>query len=549
MSFELRDYQQEALAAIETSLAAGKRPILALPTGAGKTLVAAAKIRAVVRDGGRALFLVHRDELKNQAQATLAREIPDTRIGVLKAEQREYDAPVVIASIQTAWRPQHLARLGTDFQVAIVDEAHHATASTWRTIVNALGKVPLFGLTATPFRADGGALIEIFDEVAYQKTIVEMIRPDAHDNTYLCDVRGERIKIQADFNKLHSVGGEINQGESAKMLLDADAPAEIVAAYQQHAMGRKALVFTPTIEVAEIVAERFRRAGIASEAISDNCEPEEQKNIIRRLRMGQTPVVTNCTILTEGFDCPDVSCIIIARPTRSKVLYIQMIGRGTRKAVGKRDLLVLDTTGASERHDLHTLGSLFGIKMRPNETLMEASERERSEREEAEMAEAERGKLVAHRIEMIRAQTLHWATAPEGDLFVLSFGKLGSVRLVLGESGLWTLVRQYGADQGYDYDVWDEELDLADATALAESMATDIKVRALVERNSWWRSKLIEPGSGQCVQADKARIKYSARTTKGELSDKLSLHFARRSEGFRTGKRKPVPFWVKRRSA
>ncbi len=540
MTLELRPYQIEALAAIEKALAAGRRPILALPTGAGKTIVAAEKIRAVVRNGGRALFLVHRKELIEQGQATLARMAPDIRIGIVKAEQDEVDAPVVIASIQTAWRSTRLARLGTDFQIAVVDEAHHATATTWRTIIGALHGVPLFGLTATPFRADGAGLIDIFDEVAYQKTIVEMI-PE-----WLCDIRGERIQVQADFNKLHVVGGEIIQGESAQMLLDADAPAEIVAAYKQHAVGRKTLVFTPTIAVAEAVAQTFREAGIAAEAISDASEPDERRGIIARLKSGQTPVVTNCTLLTEGFDCPDVSCIVIARPTKSKVLYVQMIGRGTRKAAGKDDLLVLDTVGASARHDLHTLGALFS--MRSGETVLEAAERERIEREAAALAEQERGKLLAQRLGLIRQRTLSWSAAPNCDLFVLSLGKdHGSIRIVR-ENDRWTVVRQFGADRGYD---WLENTgfeDLADATAAAEEILDDkLKQSALVDRNAWWRSAPIEPGSSQVAQATKLRIPYRwGRTTKGQLSDLLSIAFARRSEEYRTGRRRPAPFWATR---
>ena len=549
----LRDYQLDALDALEASLARGRRPILALPTGAGKTPPAIVKISNVVRAGGRALFLVHRDELKNQARDTFARWAPDIRVGILKADQREYDAPVVIASIQTAWRPQHLAKLGTDFQIAVVDEAHHATASTWRTIIDALKNVPLFGLTATPFRADGSALKDIFDEVAYQKTIIEMIPK------WLCDIRCERIKIQADFSKLRTVGDDVNLGQAGQMLLDADAPAEIVSSYKQHAMGRKTLVFTPTIAVAEVIAETFRKAGITSEAISDGCSSEEREGIITRLRSGKTSVVTNCAILTEGFDCPDVSCIVIARPTRSKVLYVQMIGRGTRKAAGKENLLVLDTTGASERHDLHTLGSLFGVgTMKPDESLLEATERARVEREAAALAEEERGKLISQRIELarrqielMRQQTLHWAKAPAGDLFVLALGSdHGNIRIVR-EDESWLVIRKLGADDGYQDEIIATSNDLADATAQAEaSLDASVKDSALTDPNHAWRNRLVRTDQVRLLKAaDKNKIRYViGRTTMREVCDPLSIAFARISEDFRTGRRqqRQVPSWVRR---
>lgn len=545
-ALRLYDYQIEALAAIRASFARGiKRPLLALPTGTGKTVVFGEEIRQVVEAGGRALVLVHRTELVEQARQTLVRLEPALRVGIVKAAHDEYDAPVVIASVQTAWRPSRLARLGTDFQRVVVDEAHHATVGTWQTILRALGGVPMLGVTATPYRGDGEPLGAVFDEVVYSKTIGEMIP------NWLCDLRCERIRVQADFNTLHTVGGEINQGEAGRMLLDADAPAEIVAAYKQHAMGRRALCFTPTIAVAESIAEQFRRAGIASEALSDGSTTDERAGVLRRLRSGETLVVSNCTILTEGFDCPDVSCIIIARPTKSKTLYVQMVGRGTRRAAGKENCIVLDMKGASERHDLQSLGSILGLPVRAGESFLEARERAAVEREAAELAEHERGKIVSMRIDVMRTQTLNWAVAPEGDLFVLSFGKSGSVRLVLGRSGLWTVIRQYGADRSYDHVEWDTELELTDATDLAESLASDSRVRAFVDRNTAWRARPIEPGSDQCVQADRAGIKYASRTTKGQLSDALALHFARRSEDFRTGRRRPrtVPFWVRRRSA
>jgi superfamily II DNA or RNA helicase len=547
----LRDYQLEALDAIEASLARGKKPILNLPTGGGKTLPAIVKISNVVRAGGRGLFLVHRDELKNQARDQFTRWAPDIRVGILKADQREYDALVVIASIQTAWRPQHLAKLGTDFQIAVVDECHHATATTWRTIIEALKNVPLFGLTATPFRADGSALKDIFDEVAYSKGIIEMIRPDANGNTYLCDIRCERIRIQADFSKLRTVGDDVNLRQAGQMLLDADAPAEIVSSYKQHAMGRKTLVFTPTIAVAEVIAETFRKAGITSEAISDGCSSEEREGIIARLRSGETSVVTNCAILTEGFDCPDVSCVIIARPTRSRVLYIQMLGRGTRKAAGKENLLLLDTVGASERHDLHTLDSLFGVGgIRPDESVLEATERVLAEREAAALAAEERGKLISQRITLMRQQELHWAKAPAGDLFVLSLGSdHGNIRIVRDREN-WLIIRKLGAGDGYQEEIIGTSNDLVDATAMAEA-SLDARARnsALTDPNHVWRNRPIEISSKMLKQADKFKLRYVlGRTPKGELSDQITIAYARISEDFRTGRRRQryVPSWVRR---
>lgn len=543
----LRPYQQEALAAIDYALDGGtRRPLLALPTGSGKTVVFTEKIRQVVEAGGRALILVHRAELIEQTKDTLAWIAPDLCVGVVKAERDEYTAPVIIASVQTVARPARLARLGTDFRLVVVDEAHHATAPTWRKILGALNGTPVLGVTATPFRGDGTPLAGVFDQIVYQKTILDMIA-----SGWLCDLRAVRVQVHADFERLRTVGGEINQGQAGTMLLDANAPADIVEAYKRHALGRKALCFTPTIAVAEAVAEEFRKAGVQAEALSDNSTAAERKAILRRLKTGKTLVVPNCAILTEGFDAPDVSAIIIARPTKSRQLYTQMIGRGTRKAPGKADCLILDTTGATARHDIQSMGSMFGgVKPKPGESLLEAKVRVAVEKEAAELAEYERVKLVSTRVNLVRAQQLYWTVAPSGDLFVLGLGRSGHLRLVPEDDGSnqsWLLIRKLGATDGYRETVVSTHRELSDATDAAEEMArAEDQAGRIVDKNAEWRSQPIVPGSKQCRMADRQRIRYDAGATKGELSDLLTLRFARRDEDHRTGRRKPMSGWVRK---
>src|SRR5262249_3206481 len=220
-----------------------------------------------------------------------------------------------------------------------------------------------------------------------------------------------------------------------------------------------------------------------------------RQGIIARLRSGETAVVTNCAILTEGFDCPDVSCIIIARPTKSRVLYFQMFGRGTRISAGKENLLILDMVGASERHDLYSLSSLFGSGgMKPNESVLEATERVRLEREAKAMAEEERGKLISQRVQLIRQQVLHWASARAGHLFVRSLGDHGNIRVVR-EDDEWIVIRKLGARGDWKETILTSSNDLADATAQAEaSLDDDVKHSALTDPNHVWRSRPIEVG-------------------------------------------------------
>jgi superfamily II DNA or RNA helicase len=515
----LWQHQQEGLDALECSLSQGKRPLLAIPVGGGKTKPAAVLAKRRVDAGGRVLWLTHREELKDQALAELARE--GIAAGVLKAAQRDYDAKVIVASVQTASRPEHLERLGKDFSLVVVDEAHHATADSWRAVLDALKDVPRVGLTATPYRDDGTPLTDVFDEVAYARTITSLI-PE-----YLSDIRRHRVQVRADFNRLHVRAGEIQVGEAGEMLMNADAPAEIAKSYVKYASGRKALVFTPTIEVAEAVAKALVRNGVAAEAVSNECAPEERRGAVARLRSGETSVLVNCTLFTEGFDVPDVSCIVIARPTKSKVLYVQMIGRGMRKSLGKEDCLVLDLTGATERHDLFSIDSLFGVDLRPGESLTEGLMRRDVERVAATLAEEERGQLVASAIEVVRAHKLHWAAAPDGALFVLSFGAdHGSLIVRKAYDGTWTVTRRMGKAHYYVTKVIARGVDLPTATLTAEGQVP-MQSRALVEVGAKWRKEPATPS--QLQTAAKNRVKVGKGATRGQVSDALALVFARKN--------------------
>jgi superfamily II DNA or RNA helicase len=262
---ELRPYQTEAIAAVVSAEARGiKRSLIALPTGTGKTVVFA---HLIAQRPGRSLVLVHRDELIRQAYAKLKEINPALSIGIVKAEQDEHEAPCVIASVQTLSRERRLTRLTPDFQTLVVDEAHHGVAESYRRVLAYCGAFsangPLtLGVTATPHRGDEVGLEAVFEEIVYQKTLLEMIRAN-----YLCDLRALRIGIRADFSGLHTRMGDFVDRELESLLLECDAPHKLVAVYHEHARSRKALLFTPTVTVAHLMAAAFQHAGIAAEAL------------------------------------------------------------------------------------------------------------------------------------------------------------------------------------------------------------------------------------------------------------------------------------------
>src|SRR3989449_11371593 len=177
---------------------------------------------------------------------------------------------------------------------------------------------------------------------------------------YLVDLRALQVLLQANFDALRTQQGDFVEAELEPLLLAATAPAQLLAAFQAHAAERKALLFTPTVALAYAMADTFRTAGIPAEALDGTTPLATRRAILQRLHTGETRVVANCAVLTEGFDELSVDCIIIARPTQSAVLYQQMLGRGTRTYPGKTDCLLLDVVGVSTRHTLYTAATLFG---------------------------------------------------------------------------------------------------------------------------------------------------------------------------------------------
>ena len=433
MALELRPYQAEAISAIEDAERRGvRRPLLGLPTGTGKTVIFAALIR---RRGGSALVLAHRDELLVQATDKIRQVDPAARLGLVKAEANEVEAPVVVASMQTLARESRLVRLPRRFETVVVDEAHHATADSYRRVLDWVDGSPLLlGVTATPERADGASLGEVWDEVVYSRSLLEMIRAG-----YLVDLRGLRVRLAFDFSRLRVSHGDFVDADAAAALTAADAPAHACAAYLEHAAGRKALLFTPTVELAHLMAEAFRARGVPAEAVDGSLPLEERRAILARLRSGETQVVANCAVLTEGFDEPSVDCVIVARPTRSRILYVQMIGRGTRTFPNKRDCLIIDLVGATERHDLLTLPQLFGLgdaEALEDRTVTEALEREHAAAAASATTEAP---LVAEEVDLFRERAkLRWVAVDER--WALTTGR--GLLVVEPYAGAWRVVVQ-----------------------------------------------------------------------------------------------------------
>lgn len=506
---DLRPYQREALHAIEAAEARGiRRVAVALPTGAGKTIIFAELVR---RRGGRALVLAHRDELISQAVEKVGGVHPSCRVGIVKAERDEVSADIVVASVQTLAHPARLARLGRDFTTVVVDEAHHATSPTYRAILEHVrafspGGPLVLGVSATFHRADGAALGDVFEEVAFERTIRELI-----DAGHLCDIRGMQIKLRVDFARLHVVGGDFDEGELEGMLLDAKAPEHAVEAYEQHAAGRKAIVFTPTVHVARLVAAAFRGNGHRVEVVDGKTPCAERRALLARFRTGETQIVVNCGVLVEGYDNPSVDCIVVMRPTSSLALYTQMVGRGTRLHPGKTDLLVLDLVGATERHDLVTSATLLGLSPDATEARsLVAGEAE--EKPEDEPSETD-GELVARDVDLFDRSKVCWVV--DGQRRYVSTRGGGVLKVVSGPDG-WTVL--VGGRSGMR--MLADGVDARTADAVAQDCIRTQGLGRFVDPAASWRGR---PATrSQVRQLEALGLAWDERTDGGVASDLIT---------------------------
>ena len=363
----LRDYQIETVNSIKTLLPVKRRVLAVLPTGAGKTICFAQLSKEL---GLRTLVLVHRDELVRQTVAKFKLVWPDVSVGIVQANQDDVSSFVTVASVQTISRPRRLARFIEGQNVygrvglVIVDEAHHAVAPTWVRVLDSFPGAFIVGFTATPGRYDKINLNEVFNDIAVQMSIGDLVR-----RRYLVPLRGIVVKTATSLDEVKTRGDDFAQDDLAKTVNNGLRNKEIVAAYLKYCSERKAIAFCASVDHAAALAEEFRRGDISAESISCNMPLEERRQILERFAGGEIRVLTNYGILTEGFDDPSVECIIMARPTKNRSLYIQMVGRGARISPGKKDCIILDVVDISKIHRLVQLTDLRGADGRTDEQI------------------------------------------------------------------------------------------------------------------------------------------------------------------------------------
>lgn len=348
---ELRPYQVDALKAVHTELGQRRTSLLVMATGLGKTTVFSEflKERNCI---GRALVIAHREELITQAARRIEAqtglsvcvEMGDSHASIMNPSR------VVVASVQTLSRRKRRQKFAQDeFMTLVIDEAHHSVARGYRDIINYFSCASVLGVTATPDRTDEVALGEVFESSAYRYDIREAI-----DDGWLVDITQKRIYCESlDLSGVKKKGGDLSETDLQQVMTVEKGLHEIAGPLVKEAGDRRTLIFTPGVEAAHALAKIMTGYTDARiEAIDGNTPKNERREILARFDRGETQFLANCQVLTEGYDSVGISCICVCRPTTSRSLYAQMLGRGLRPSPGKTDCLVLDFAGNSGRHNL-----------------------------------------------------------------------------------------------------------------------------------------------------------------------------------------------------
>lgn len=334
----------------------------------GKTIVSADIVRRMVQQTSqKTIFMAHRAELLNQSRDKIHLVAPQLSVGIVQAEKDNLQRQVTIASVQTLMNEKRLQRLlqHGPYSLLVIDECHHAASPSWMKVIRNMRMqnpaMRILGLTATPGRSDGLGLDGLFEKISYTKSTLELI-----NEKYLVYPRAFRVNLNIDLDVVGTKAGDgdkdFKDGDLAKLMVQQPVLDATLAAYQKYGDGRTMIGFTVTVEHARLLAETFTRAGVNSSFVAGDTKHDDRQALYADFRSGKLRLLFSCGVLVEGFDEPSAGGVLLARPTMSQSLFIQMVGRGLRPYPTKSECIVIDCAGNTRKHAIVQMSTLAGFE-------------------------------------------------------------------------------------------------------------------------------------------------------------------------------------------
>jgi superfamily II DNA or RNA helicase len=534
---ELRDYQAEAVQAIINAWGRDDRRIaVVMATGLGKSTVIASTAATAAEMGLRVVMLAHRGELLTQMADTVKAVNPALDVGIVQADRDDHHHQIVAASFQTIAKDHRRERLGAR-DVILVDEVHHLPAATYVEAVKELGAGSgafLCGFTATLSRSDGG-LGDVIDKVVFERDIQWGIK-----HGYLVGPRGLTVKIpDLDLSKVKTVAGDFQQSALAEQM---EASSGYVAdAIALHASDRRSIVFAASVLGAQLITDALNVRGFYADYITGDVPREERERRYAKFRSGMIQHLVTVQVLTEGVDLPMCDAVVIARPTQSRVLFTQMVGRALRPQPGKLDALVLDLAGTTREIKLARLVDLDPAAPRKaidldGEPLDDDDPLLVDPPGPAQPKAKRVGPVELTPVDLMDAgRGILWLQLPSGEWFIPGRSRIVFVKPSTNET-FWSVCDATARGQRVKVPVmtadhpfavfpeFDEAIDAAEQHVLAHWPQAEVPYR-----NVSWRKRGSAPSPNQLVTARSLGIPDSDGMTRARVSDEISIKFAERT--------------------
>lgn len=559
LPFEPFPYQREAAELFVRSVMRKKstRALVVLPTGCGKTKTSYLIAFGISR---RTLFLAHTDQLVSQPAKDLRRDFPDIRVGIVKASTNDNTAAFVIASVQTLAKDDRLKDLLATqsgfgaFDLVIVDEAHHAIeGSTYEKIVNALPEVPVLGLTATPERTDKKPIGKLFcDGIVYRMTPREAMdaRGPGPFIVPISDGRGNihesrRILVpDADMRAVAKAADAGGKDAEKAALLEAIVEATVAGIFLAKDAGRRSVCFTMSVASSDEIARRAGERGIRCASVHGKKKAREINALLKAHAEGNLDALVNCNILLEGYDDPGVDGIVWGRPTESRPLYVQGVGRGLRldrkrpfgSPGGKNDCALFDLVGAHDAHGIQTGETLFTEEhvgaAGADEEAPDGDEKPEEQEEDREtllyrsFLACLAGKRVLN--SATRGRRAGWLEVYDGQAYAMS-GSDGKTYLIERSGSGWVCYAE--PKKGYAWQLTPEGVDFEAAQIAAEENGAFSGLKTLTDRKAPWRGK--EASQKMMEALEKWRIPAPPGITMAQATDAITIAIARSRMGSR----------------